>query len=219
MNQMKAIVANGTREAPPAQNPGRFVRQPRSRLAGSGRELSANDHDRNREHQLESDPAMAPDRGVRSALRDHRHRHLGAALTKSSDPDSMQRRSPHASGVLVRVGSQAPQVPRPRAVDPHLQREAEDDPNGDDHPEHPNAHQRRVDDDRANNVPDDEHFQAEQDGLAELSTQPPVTLPRVTQLSSDHACPPRARRSPKLAKSTATTLGRWFRVAWHRDAP
>ncbi len=108
----------------------------------------------------------------------------------------MQSRSQHASGVLVRVGSQVPQVPRPGAVDLHLQREAEDDPNGDDHPEHPNAPLRRVDDDRANNVPDDEHFQAEQDGLAELSAQPPVTLPRVTRLQQRPRVPTESEKTP-----------------------
>src|SRR5436190_4372237 len=70
--------------------------------------------------------------------------------------------------------TRSPAIPRPRAVDLHLQREAEQDPNQNNDAEHGHALERRVYDDGANDVRHDEHFEAKQDASTEIATKPIV---------------------------------------------
>ena len=69
------------------------------------------------------------------------------------------------------VGRNAPAVPWPHAVDLDLEGEAQDHANEHDGPEDDDALHGLVDHDRADDVGDDEHFEAEQDHPAEVLAQ------------------------------------------------
>ena len=62
-------------------------------------------------------------------------------------------------------------------VDLDLQREAEEDADHDDDAQDADALERRVDDDRPNDVGDDQHLQAEQDAAAQVPPQTPHRRP------------------------------------------
>src|ERR1035437_1935366 len=64
-----------------------------------------------------------------------------------------------------------PPVPWPSPVDLGFQREAQHDPDQHDHPQYPDALERRVDDDRSNDVGDYQHFEAEQDHPSKVRAQ------------------------------------------------
>src|SRR3954454_20040980 len=68
-----------------------------------------------------------------------------------------------ASGAGIRLSP----VPRPDTVDLDLQREAEEDSDHDDDAEDRDAFERRVDDDRPDDVSDDQYFQSQQDAAAQ----------------------------------------------------
>ena len=69
------------------------------------------------------------------------------------------------------VSRKAPSVPWPHAVDLDLEREAQDHSDQHDGPEDDDALDGLVDHDRADDVGDDEHFEAEQDHAAEVLAQ------------------------------------------------
>src|SRR4051794_28705677 len=91
-------------------------------------------------------------------------------------------------GVGIVPLTHAPLVPRPRAVDLHLEREAEHDPDRHDEPEHPHALEARVDDDRADDVADDEHFEAQEDDAPQAPAQRAVRAGGVVEhmAAGDH---------------------------------
>src|SRR4051794_9296507 len=86
----------------------------------------------------------------------------------------------------------SPAIPRPRAVDLHFQREAEQDPNDNNAAEYGHALERRVYDDGADDVRHDEHFEPEQDASTEIATKPIVGPPpfhivgRIAQKRDEH---------------------------------
>src|SRR3954452_19359592 len=71
----------------------------------------------------------------------------------------------------VRCGDQAVAGPTPDTVDLDLQREAEEDSDHDDDAEDRDAFERRVDDDRPDDVSDDQYFQSQQDAAAQVAAQ------------------------------------------------
>jgi hypothetical protein len=89
-------------------------------------------------------------------------------------------------------------VPRPEAVDLHLEREAEHDSNNDEG-EHSDALERRIDNDRPNDVRDDEHLESEQDAAAEIAPKSPIGPSRV-------ATPAAPRRKNRKAPSPPKTM-------------
>src|SRR5450755_449953 len=78
-------------------------------------------------------------------------------------------------GVLA--AGQLPPAPRPQAVDLHLEREAEHDPDHHHDAEHGDALEGGVDDDRPDDVGDDQDLEAEQDAAAQVAAQSVVALP------------------------------------------
>ena len=70
----------------------------------------------------------------------------------------------------------SPAVPRPEAVDLDLEREAEQYPDHHDEPEHPDALEGAIHDDRQDDVGDDEDLDAEQDRPAQVAAEPRVPV-------------------------------------------
>src|SRR4029450_8880353 len=80
------------------------------------------------------------------------------------------------SGREARLGarvwlSATPTVPWPHAVHLDLEREAEEDPYDHDHPQHGDALEGLIDNDRPDDVGDDQHLEAEQDAPTQLATE------------------------------------------------
>src|SRR4051812_38922594 len=92
-------------------------------------------------------------------------RRVSSRSPRSADPSiSVCLRRPVAA-------SEAPTAPRPRSVDLDLEGEAEHDPNHDDHSQDGDALDRRVHDDRTDDVADDEHLEPKQDHAPEVLTE------------------------------------------------
>lgn len=71
----------------------------------------------------------------------------------------------------ARASRDTPPIPWPRAVDLDFEREAQHDPDQHDDSQHGHALDRLVDNDRANDVGDDEHLEAEKDHPSEVLAQ------------------------------------------------
>src|SRR5665647_2356335 len=89
------------------------------------------------------------------------------------DPGVAGQLSPRRQGRLRCPGCQLepPPVPWPSPLDLGFQREAQHDPDQHDHPQYPDALERRVDDDCPNDVGDYQHFEAEQDHPSKVRAQ------------------------------------------------